>query len=513
MTRAALYARVSADKQRLEGTIESQVAELKRQIASAGHVLVKEYIDDGYTGTVMDRPALEQLRKDLKTDAFDAIYFLCADRIAREVSYQNIIIAEIIKYRKQIIISGKDYVADPENKFTLTVFGAMAEFERDKIIERTTRGRLHRLRMGQVMSNGNLIYGYDFVKKTPTSPAALGINETQAAVVRSIFEAYASGQLGLTAISRDLEERGVPARMGKSSWTKEQIKHTLENQTYTGTRYFNRMAVVYEPSEGGKRGKRTWVYRDRAEWIAVKVPAIVSQELFDQAQERLRLNLERYCQPATHHLLRGLVECGECGWGYSSFRRYMKKVLATGKARVFDWRAYRCNRLAREGMHDRTRTKRCHNSTVATHILEGTVFDMIRDVMFDPAKLRRCMDDSAAPDDRGVARELARIAESLKAFDEKRRGMIERYVTEQMPGDEYIAESRTLDGELDRLMREKAGIVKGMRFPQHDEFVGISVRQFCASAQARFEVCTDFDTRRQFLVDHVERTAVRLSVE
>jgi hypothetical protein len=53
-------------------------------------------------------------------------------------------------------------------------------------------------------------------------------------------------------------------------------------------------------------------------------------------------------------------------------------------------------------------------------------------------------------------------------------------------------------------MREKAGIVKGMRFPQHDEFVGISIRQFCANAQARFEVCTDFDTRRQFLVDHVE---------
>jgi hypothetical protein len=54
-------------------------------------------------------------------------------------------------------------------------------------------------------------------------------------------------------------------------------------------------------------------------------------------------------------------------------------------------------------------------------------------------------------------------------------------------------------------MREKAGIVKGMRFPQHDEFVGISIRQFCATAQARFEGCTDFDTRRQFLVDHVER--------
>jgi hypothetical protein len=71
--------------------------------------------------------------------------------------------------------------------------------------------------------------------------------------------------------------------------------------------------------------------------------------------------------------------------------------------------------------------------------------------------------------------------------------------------DDYIAASRVLDGELDRLMREKAGIVKGMRFPQHDEFVGLSIRQFCANAQARFEGCTDFDTKRQFLLDHVER--------
>jgi hypothetical protein len=71
--------------------------------------------------------------------------------------------------------------------------------------------------------------------------------------------------------------------------------------------------------------------------------------------------------------------------------------------------------------------------------------------------------------------------------------------------DDYIAESRALDGELDRLMREKAGIVKEMRFPQHDEFVALSIRQFCGNAQARFEACTDFDTWRQFLVDHVER--------
>jgi predicted site-specific integrase-resolvase len=62
MTKAALYARVSTDAQQKEGTIESQLAELRKQVADAGHELVKEYVDDGYSGTLLDRPGLDQLR-------------------------------------------------------------------------------------------------------------------------------------------------------------------------------------------------------------------------------------------------------------------------------------------------------------------------------------------------------------------------------------------------------------------------------------------------------------------
>jgi site-specific DNA recombinase len=161
MTKAALYARVSTDAQQKEGTIESQIVELRRQIGAAGHVLVKEYIDDGYSGTALDRPALDRMRADVKTDTFEAIYFLDTDRIARDVAYQSIIIGELIKYGKQTIIKGKDYVNNPENKFTVTVLGAVAELERAKIIERTTRGRLHRLRLGELASGGNGVFGYD----------------------------------------------------------------------------------------------------------------------------------------------------------------------------------------------------------------------------------------------------------------------------------------------------------------------------------------------------------------
>jgi site-specific DNA recombinase len=96
MQKAALYARVSSDAQQKEGTIESQVAELKRQIAAAGHILVKEYIDDGVPGPLLDRPALNELRADAKRDAYEVVYFLDADRIARVVAYQTIIIEELI---------------------------------------------------------------------------------------------------------------------------------------------------------------------------------------------------------------------------------------------------------------------------------------------------------------------------------------------------------------------------------------------------------------------------------
>jgi predicted site-specific integrase-resolvase len=112
--RAVLYARVSTDLQQKEGTIESQVVTLRRQIMAAGQELVREYIDDGCTGTLLMRPGLEQLRSDLKTDLFDVVHFLAADRIARRAAYQSIIIEELIKAGKQIIINGSDYRNDPE---------------------------------------------------------------------------------------------------------------------------------------------------------------------------------------------------------------------------------------------------------------------------------------------------------------------------------------------------------------------------------------------------------------
>lgn len=251
------------------------------------------------------------------------------------------------------------------------------------------------------------------------------------------------------------------------------------------------------------RGK--WVYRDRAEWIAVNVPAIVSRELFDQVQEKLALHDKRYCTPITHYLLRGFVQCGACRSACSSSRRYHKVVQPSGKVSVYHRAVYRCNLQAQENMHDRTQIERCNNSRIGTHILEGQVFEIIRETMLGPAKLRCCIKNDAGRDDRSIARELARVAGQIKVLDDERRRIIGLYAAEQMAGEEYVHANRVLDKDVERLTRAKAELAGALRSSQHEDFLDASIRQFCANANARFQACADFDAKRQFLADHVER--------
>jgi site-specific DNA recombinase len=195
-------------------------------------------------------------------------------------------------------------------------------------------------------------------------------------------------------------------------------------------------------TEANRKGKQLiggkYVYRDRAEWIAVKVPAIVSRELFDEVQEKLRQHKERYSTPVTHYLLSRLVQCGCCGGGCSTARGHHTKVQRSGKIVVYHQAAYRCTRKSAENNHDRKQIKRCPNSAISTHILEGKVFEMIREVMLDPARLRRCIDSGEGVDDERTARELARIAGQIKVLDDERRRIIDLYAAEKMAGDEYI---------------------------------------------------------------------------
>jgi site-specific DNA recombinase len=396
VTRAALYARVSDPNQAKEGTIESQVFALKEQVAAAGHVLVKEYVDNGFSGPRFDRPALDEMRQDLKRDVFDVVYFHQADRIAREVVIQTIIIEEILKHRKRLVINGKDYEKNPENHFTMQALGLVAELERAKIIERTTRGRQYRLSQGQLMGSGYNTFGYDYLRKSPGNLPRMVVNEREAAIVRRVFETYGNTQIGLENIAQQLEKEGVLTKTGKTLWRRSFLKTMLGNETYLGMRYFNKLRTIREyanPMYGIEHSTKKNVPREREEWVGVEVPQIISRELFDRVQKRKADNRKRYRNPRQPQLLSTLVQCGVCGHKAFSLRVWQRSKRK-GPVVVIHKHYYMCTlREDRGYRHSKgADIYRCKNPFVTGSILEGRVLSTIKEVMLDPLRLRDAMD-------------------------------------------------------------------------------------------------------------------------
>jgi site-specific DNA recombinase len=514
MKRAVLYARVSGDLQAKEGTIESQILALKKQIAAAGCKLVREYCDDGYPGARLDRPALDQLRKDVKTDLFDAIYFLDADRIAREVTIQTIIIEEILKAGKQLIINGKDYIKNPENTFTLQVLGAVAQLERAKIVERVTRGKQLRLAQGQLLGCGVHTFGYDYQRKTPSSPPRMIVNEREAAIVRYVFEAYAAGGIGMDKIAQQLEDSGALTNKGKSLWRRTNLKVILRNETYLGVKYYNKMRVVREyanPIFGIKHSTQKRFDRNREEWIGIEVPAIISRDLFDKVQARREKNRKQYRNPKQVQLLSGLVRCGACGGSVFAYARW-ERSKRKGPMCVIHRAAYKCNWGFRGRLHSKnSQVDRCRNPEIKAALLEGRVFAMVRDTMRDPAKLRDCMEyfrEDVCAAERRIEKELRAVNGRLAAHQEQKRRVIDIYATGELSRDGYIEKNRELDGMIEALRARRRELDENAALLRGTEAIEAGLAQFCQAARRRLAKCDDFPAKRQFLLDYVRKVVI-----
>lgn len=514
MKKAVLYARVSSEAQQKERTVESQVEELKKQIVENGDVLMKEYVDDGYSGAKLDRPALEQLRKDLKTDSFDTVYFLNTDRIARDVAYQNIIVTEILRYRKQIIINGKDYIHNPENKFELTVLGAVAELERAKIIERSMRGKMHRLRQGYFLGSGHNIYGYSYTKRFRDTPAKLTINKEEAKYVRQIFSMYVAG-FSWAKIIRSLEEAGAITRTGKKFWPVLTLINILKNHTYSGTMYFNTRSVSKKsvnPLRKVKYGNK--IYKDKSEWIGVKCPAIVPKEIFDKAQARREESRKQYRNPHQTQLLSGLVVCGECGRYFVSYQRYYRQyyyykgVRKSVTKNIRHKVAYKCSRRHIERVHlKNVGLVICKNSEVSAKILEPYVFELVGQNMLDPKSLQKYLNQTSGGSTAQIKfeRQLEKIEARTQKLKTEKQAILDKYALGEIERKEYIQKSLWYDNEINKTKIDRSETTKQIPTLHKKDIVELSIRRYCESAASRFERCSNPEAKRQFLLDHIEK--------
>jgi len=146
--RAAIYARVSCDQQAQCGTIASQVEALEQRVATDGLFLDAElrFIDDGYTGSTLSRPALERLRDQAAAGAVDRLYVHSPDRLARRYAYQVLLVDELQQCGVELVFLNRALSQGPEDELLLQVQGVVAEYEQAKIMERSRRGKLHAAR-------------------------------------------------------------------------------------------------------------------------------------------------------------------------------------------------------------------------------------------------------------------------------------------------------------------------------------------------------------------------------
>ncbi len=389
---AALYARVSTQQQEERGTIGSQVAALQQYAAEHDYLVPEEWIfqDEGYSGALLVRPGLEQIRDLAAQGELEVVLAYSPDRLARKYAYQVLLVEEFDRSGVEVVFLKSPRGDSPEDELVLQFQGMIAEYERAQIAERTRRGKIHRARAGDVSVLGGAPYGYRYVRRTDTIAAHYEIIESEAQVVREVFRLYTREDYSIGALARHLSEKGVRTRTGKRRWDRSVIWALLRNPAYMGraafgkTRVADRRKKITRPTrqQGGvPRSQPAVEDRPREEWIEIPVPAIVDETTFALAAEQLDRN-KRFARRNTKEpsLLQGLLGCLQCGYAY--YRCSTK----TSKRKIYYYRCLGSDDYRWEG------GRVCSNRPVRQDHLDGLVWDAVVELLSDPALVHQELD-------------------------------------------------------------------------------------------------------------------------
>jgi site-specific DNA recombinase len=383
-TQAAIYARVSSEKQADTNTIESQVQALRDRVQSDGIEIEKdmEFIDDGYSGATLIRPGLERLRDDVAAGMVDRLYIHSPDRLARKYAWQVLLADELRQSGVEIVFLNRQLGYTPEDELLLQVQGVISEYERAKIIERSRRGRRHAARKGSVSVMVNAPYGYRYVKKNEGGgEARYEILTDQARVVQQIFEWVGIQRIGLWEVCRRLQSAGELTRSGNTRWDRSTVWGVLKNPAYKGSAAFGKTRSEawrsgLRPRKNGPaqpRRPRSRAAVDQQDWISIPVPPIIDTELFDSVQEQLQENQRRAQtrRKGSGFLLQGLIRCAHCGYALCGTRNGHNSY-------------YRCTGTDRYRFRE---DRVCNSTSVRVEQLDSAVWQEVRSVLDHPERL------------------------------------------------------------------------------------------------------------------------------
>lgn len=507
---AGLYARVSSERQADELTIESQVAALKQRLGDDELTLDAElcFLDDGYTGETLLRPALERVRDVAYAGGIDRLYIHSPDRLARKYAYQVLLVEEFNKHGVEVIFLNHDLQNQtPEGNLLLQMQGMIAEYERAKIMERTRRGRRFAARQGRISVLGHAPYGYRYISKQEgDGEARYDIVLEEARVAREIFMWVGVEGLSLGQVVRRLAEQGLPTQSGKAHWDRATIRGMLINPAYTGTarygktRLFPRNTPV-KPARGRPEiPRRAKVARSTLldEQDPIQVPALISKDLFDAVSDRLEENRRRYREQnqGAGFLLSGLLVCHCCDSAYCG-RRQRRKA---------DSRPYVYYRCIGTDKYRHGGEAICNNKSVNGARLEETVWTDVCSLLQDKDRLRRELERRLEPPAE-EAFDRSHSARSMTQLKRRMARLIDAYENDLLDKQEFEPRMRRVK---ERLVREEEALAQQDRETTSKEELRLLIGHFETFAQniRRGLDQIDDDTKRKILRLLVKRIEV-----
>lgn len=301
--KAAIFARVSTQEQALRGfSLPDQVAVCRKKAEELGCIQIDEFIEDE-SGAFMETPGLDILRDAVKNNGYKYVVMLDPDRLARNLTRQLVVANEIEHSGAELVFTNYDYDKSAEGRLFFNLKGALSEYEREKIKERTSRGMRRKALSGKVPKSGRP-YGYDY-----NSEAGMYvINEDEAQAVRLMFKWIGQEKATLYETCRRLAEMGVQTKNNGGVWRTNTVAGIIHNTLYFGEAVaFKKIKRKIAPHKY-KTGQHP-----KDNWVIIPVPAIITREEFEAAQATLRENYEKAPRNTKNpYLLQGLVYCPVC---------------------------------------------------------------------------------------------------------------------------------------------------------------------------------------------------------
>ena len=387
MTIAAIYTRVSSDRQKEEHTIGSQILALTEYAHNQGFTVPDEWIfqDEGYSGATLLRPGLERLRDLACEGQFEELLIYAPDRLSRKYAYQVLLTEEFARHGVEVIFLKSPKATTPEEQLLLQFQGMIAEYERAQIAERTRRGKRYRAKSGLVNVLSGAPYGYRYVKKTEFSSAYYEVIEHEAEIVRTVYRLYTEDGLSINAIVRWLNDRNIPTRKKISRWERSTIWAMLRNPAYKGKACFGKTQIVERQKitrplrKCGGFSPRCSANRERSrqDWIEIPVPALVNGEVFALAEERLEHN-KRYSPRRTVEptLLQSMLVCSRCGYAY------YRTSTRTSKRKLYYYRCLGSDDYRYEN------GRVCNSRPIRQDYLDAVVWEQVIKLLEDPEIVR-----------------------------------------------------------------------------------------------------------------------------